>query len=92
MTGGSRSRSRARDSTSNPPASGAHTPLHSTGRGGAGNIFSGHTPSVAEADEIAAIARLPRHSNDVYVLSFLTLLTIAHEEPDTQREEEAQQI
>ncbi len=73
MTGGSRSRSRARDSTSNPPTSGTHTPLHSTGRGGAGNIMSGHTPSVAEVDEIEAISRLPRHSDDAYVLSFLSL-------------------
>jgi len=66
MTGGSRSRSRARDSTSNAPTSGTHTPLHSTGRGGAGNILSGHTPSVAEADEIDVIAHLPRHSDDVH--------------------------
>jgi len=66
MTGGSRSRSRARDSILNPPTSGTHTPLHSTGRGGAGNILSGHTPSVAEADEIDAVSRLSRQSNDVH--------------------------
>jgi len=91
MTGGSRSRSRARDSTSNL-TSGTHTPLHSTGRGGAGNILSGHTPSVAEADEIDVIARLPRHSDDMYVFSFLSLSSLTHEETDTQREEEAQRI
>lgn len=74
ITSGSRSRSRARDS-SHPPGSGTHTPLHSSGRGGAGNIFSGHTPSVAEADEKDAASHIhltPRHSSDMYVrpLSF----------------------
>ena len=71
IRGGSRSRSRARDG-SIPPGSGAHTPLHSSGRGGAGNIFSGHTPSVAEADEKDAASHIhlsPRPSSDMYVRS-----------------------